>query len=43
MGGFTALAAKALTDKTAKSEMASKQAEMAELTAELTQLQAQQA
>lgn len=40
---ITALAAKALTDETAKSEMASKQAEMAGLTAELTQLQAKQA
>lgn len=40
---ITALAAKALSDETAKSEMASEQKKMAELTAELTQLQAQQA
>ncbi|MFH0780990.1 MAG: hypothetical protein V2B20_03430 [Pseudomonadota bacterium] len=40
---ITSLAAKALSDETAKSEMAAKQQEMAGLTAELTQLQTQQA
>lgn len=40
---ITALAAKALTDETAKSDMALKQQELAGLTAELTQLQTQQA
>lgn len=40
---ITALAAKSLTDETAKSALATKQAEMMVLTAELTQLQAQQA
>jgi hypothetical protein len=40
---ITALAAKALTDETAKSELAAKQAEMMGLTAELTQLRTRQA
>ena len=40
---ITALAAKALSDDTARSEMTTKQAEMARLAATLTQIQTQQA